>query len=32
MHEMLAGKITPEAAVKASQRIVDRQMRKDGVY
>ena len=32
MHQMLTGKKTPEEAVKASQSIVDRQMRKDGVY
>ena len=32
MHQMLSDKKTPEEAVKASQEIVDRQMRKDGVY
>jgi multiple sugar transport system substrate-binding protein len=32
MHQMLSDKKTPEDAVKASQEIVDRQMRKDGVY
>jgi multiple sugar transport system substrate-binding protein len=32
MHQMLSGKKTPEEAVKNSQSIVDRQMRKDGVY
>jgi hypothetical protein len=32
MHQMLSDKKSPEEAVKASQEIVDRQMRKDGVY
>jgi multiple sugar transport system substrate-binding protein len=32
MHEMLDGRKSPEDAVKDSQKIVDRQMRKDGVY
>jgi multiple sugar transport system substrate-binding protein len=32
MHEMLAGKRTPEDAVKESQQQIDRVMRKAGYY
>ena len=32
MHEMLAGKRTPEDAVKESQQEIDRIMRKAGYY